>query len=64
MTWVLYRVGDKVLVQEMLMLPGIGPKLARGGRVVDIPERTTINEDGNRISEWTTVKAVSAFVTA
>jgi hypothetical protein len=65
MTWVLYRVGNEVLVRQMLMLPGVGPKLVRGGRVVEIPERTNVNEDGDRISEWTTtVEAVSAFVAA
>ena len=62
MTWVLYRIGNEVLVQQFLMLPGNGPRLARGGRVVDIPERTTVDEDGVRISEWaTSVEAVSAF---
>src|SRR5690242_19740301 len=61
MTWVLYRVGDEVLVRQMLMLPGVGPKLAHGGRVIDIPERTTVDEDGGRVSEWaTTIKAISA----
>jgi hypothetical protein len=65
MTWLLYRVGKAVLVRQMLMLPGVGPKLAQGGSVVDIPECTTVTEDGDRISEWTTtVEAVSAFVAA
>jgi hypothetical protein len=65
MTWVLYRIGKKVLVRQMLMLPGIGPTLARNGKVVEIPERATVNEDGDPISEWvTSVEAISAFVTA
>src|SRR5690349_8160191 len=33
MTWVLYRFGSKVFVQQMLMLPGIGPRLSPDGRV-------------------------------
>lgn len=65
MAWVLYRSDREVIVQQMLMLPAVGPKLAQGGRVVDIPERTTVNEDGDRISEWmTTIEAVAAFVAA
>jgi hypothetical protein len=65
MSWVLYRVGNEVFVRQMLMLPGVGPKLVRGGRVVDIPERTTVNVDGDHVSEWaTTIEAVSAFVAA
>ena len=65
MTWVLYRAGNEVLVRQMLMLPGVGPRLARGGKVVDIPERTAVNEDGDRISEWAaSIEAVSAFVAA
>src|SRR5687768_8799380 len=45
MTWLLYRVGETVLVRQVLMLPRVGPKLAQGGKVVDIPDRMTVNED-------------------
>lgn len=61
-TWVLYRVGSKVLVQQMLMLPGIGPKLLPDGTVGHIPVHNEVDEDGQCISQWTTtVEAVAAF---
>lgn len=63
MTWVLYRSGPKIIVQQMLMLSGVGPQLLQDGKVANIPPHTEVNEDGNRISQWaTTVEAVSAFV--
>lgn len=65
MTWVLYRSGSQVFVQQMLMLPGIGPQLLADGTVGDIPPHHEISEEGQRISQWaTTLDAVSAFVAA
>lgn len=65
MTWVLYRSGSNVFVQQMLMLPGIGPQLLPDGTVGQIPPHAEFNEDGQRISQWdTTIEAVAAFVAA
>ena len=65
MTWIMYRSGPQVFVQQMLMLPGAGPQLLPGGTVGHIPARRTENEDGQGISQWsTTVEAVSAFLAA
>lgn len=65
MAWVLYRLGREVIVQQMLMLPGVGPTLAPGGRVSDIPAHTAVSEDGQALSQWaTSIEAVAAFVAA
>lgn len=65
MTWVLYRHGSAVFVQQMLMLPGFGPRLSPDGRVEHIPAHREVSEDGGRISQWeTTIKAIAAFVRA
>ena len=63
MTWVLYRFGSMVFVQQMLMLEGVGPKLSSSGKVEQIPAHHEVGEDGQAISQWTTtIEAVSAFV--
>ena len=63
MAWVLYRFGSGVVVQQMLMLPGVGPKLLPSGRVTRIPDYSSANPDGQPISEWeTTVGAIRAFL--
>lgn len=63
MAWVLYRSGSEVRVRQMLMLSGVGPKLARSGKVTHIPAYAAFNADGERSSEWsTTVEAIRAFV--
>ncbi len=51
--WPLYRVGDSVFVQnQVLMLDEIRNKFSLD-RIGDfVPERETINEEGDRISEW------------
>ena len=65
MAWVLYRFGNQVFVQQMLMLGGVGPKLLPDGTVGQIPAHNEVNEDGQRISQWvTTVETISAFVAA
>ena len=65
MTWVLYRVGADVRVQQMLTMPGVGPTLTELGRVTNIPAYRSVNEDGERLSEWsTTVHAIREFLVA
>lgn len=65
MTWVLYRSGSKVFVQQMLMAAGVGPQLLPDGTVGHIHAHEDIDEDGQCISQWaTTVDAISAFLAA
>ena len=52
MAWVLYRSGREVIVQQMLMLPGVGPTLSPGGQVGDIPAHTAVSDDGQALSQW------------
>ena len=64
MTWVFYHLADDdVRVQQMLMLPGVGPILDRSGRVRRLPTYAAEDEEGQRISEWvTTPAAIRAFL--
>jgi hypothetical protein len=65
MAWVLYLVDTKIIVQQTLMLPGVGPRISPDGKVEGIPPHRDLNEDGDRISQWlTTAAAVSAFVSS
>ena len=64
MTWVLHRYGSAVRVNEMAMMCGIGPRLTTGGRVTRIRPCPVFNDDGQRISVWTTtVEAIRSFLT-
>jgi hypothetical protein len=75
MTWILYRFGSKVKIHQMLMLHGMrelpskfrhqGPRILRSGKVIKIPDYAAVDEDGERISEWTTtIAAVCKFLVA
>lgn len=75
MTWILYRRGASIKVHQMLLLRGCkglprktrpsGPKLLKSGRVTSIPPYRAIDDEGHRISEWsTTLAAIRAFLAA
>jgi hypothetical protein len=52
--WIIYREGSSCFVQQKLSLDGSFSKIAR---------RQIIDEDGQRISEWTTtISAINQFL--
>ncbi len=53
--WPLYRVGDAVYVQNhMLFYSHLAKPFSQEDPWQSIPERTTVNAEGRRISEWAT----------
>jgi hypothetical protein len=63
MTWVFYRFEQRVLVRQMLMLPGSGPKMLRTMKVIKIPTYRSADTKREPVSEWaTTVDAIRAFL--
>jgi len=52
--WIIYREGDSCFVQQ---------RLAINGQFFPVAPRRTCNEDGHRISEWTTnVEEIERFL--
>jgi hypothetical protein len=52
--WIIYREGDSCFVQQ---------RLAINGQFFPVAPRRTCNEDGDRISEWTTnVEEIERFL--
>lgn len=62
--WILYREGDRVFVQERMMVPGENEaRFDEHGQLVAIEPRETHTEDGEPISEWeTSCAAIQAFL--
>lgn len=51
--WVMYSVGDKVYMQNHVVILDFLVEPFDENRLYDfIPDRETINEDGEKISEW------------
>ncbi len=53
-SWVVYREGETCFIQQIMFVDGVKS---------NIPERITVNEDGNSISEWSVnLEDISAFL--
>lgn len=50
--WCLYRSGEDVLVQQLLITDDWEGCLDARGNILALPARQTISEDGDPISEW------------
>ncbi len=64
--WLLYRDGQQVHVQnQLLFMDQISGPYDLANPYVYIPDRETVDEDGNRISEWrTTIAEIEEFLKA
>jgi hypothetical protein len=62
--WTLYREAHTVFVQEQLFVPGDHRfELDPTGRVVNLPPRETLSDDGETISTWVTdLHAIGEFL--
>lgn len=62
--WPMYRVGDTVFIQnQILFLDSLSSPFNPNDPFSSIPERRTINEDGEEISEWSVlVKDLESFL--
>ena len=63
--WILYRDGERVIVQERLFIGQESrPAFDEHGHLRGIEPRTTSSDDGAPISEWTTnVSSIQDFLT-
>ena len=61
--WALYPVGDRVLIQNQLILANIaGPRFNPRKADAAIPPHRSVNEEGRPISEWSiTLGSLHAF---
>jgi len=56
--WPLYRIGEVVYVQNrILFLDQIGDQFDPAAPWGGLGPRTTVNEDGDQISEWSIISA-------
>lgn len=54
-SWILYRLGERIFIQEKLFIPGSNETVFdKNGVPVTIPKREVYTEDGDKISEWET----------
>lgn len=64
MAWIFYRGSESVFIQQHLLVDGWTGCIDGAGKIVGIPDRTTVSEEGLPISEWrTTIAAIREFVT-
>jgi hypothetical protein len=62
--WTMYRINRTVFIQnQIFFLDKLSTPFNPNNPFTSIPERETVNEDGDEISEWsTTVEELEAFL--